>query len=257
MNALAAMELAFVSSVFGGRDRAPELRDPVRAAAGTGLRIYAEAYALRLLEALRNDFPGLLRLAGDAGFERLGRAYVAAHPSRHFNLRWFGKDLAAFLRQEAPWRERPDLSDLAAFEWAEGEAFDAADAPALDASALSTVAPEAWSALAFDLHPSLRRLDVTHDVGTWIEASDDDAAAPPSAPGAATWIFWRRDLDILRRKVETDEASALGAVAAGRPFGEICETLARHVGESDAPARAAGLLRVWFDAGLIAGLRRA
>jgi hypothetical protein len=257
MSALGIVQERFVRRVLGGSGEAPDLRDPVHAAPGTGLGIYVEAYALRLLEALRNDYPGLLRLVGALDFERLGRAYIAAHPSRHFNLRWYARDLAEFLRRQEPWRARAALADLAAFEWAEGEAFDAADAAALDAVALAAIPAEAWSGLRFDFHPSLRRIDVATDVAAWIAASEADPGAPPPAPDAAAWIFWRRDLAILRRRVDEAEAAALALAMSGRGFGDICECLARMLGEAEAPMRAAGLLRVWLDAGMIVGLREA
>lgn len=42
------------------------------------------------------------------------------------------------------------------------------------------------------------------------------------------------------------------AMVAGRTFPEMCEALLPHIGEAEAPARAAGLLRGWVEAGMIA-----
>ena len=54
------------------------------------LNVYRHAYGARLLEVLANDYPKLAALSGEEGFEQLGRAYIAAHPSRSFSARWFG-----------------------------------------------------------------------------------------------------------------------------------------------------------------------
>lgn len=250
MSALARQESRLVGIVLGQGGDATGFGGPVRADAATGLRVYVEAHGLRLLEALGNDYAGLLRLAGAEEFERLGRAYIAARPSRHANLRWYGGALADFLRRREEWRERRDFADMAAFEWAEGEAFDAADARPLEAEALGRVAPEAWRDLGLVFHPSFRRVDLATDVGGWLAAETKDA---PRAR-ASTWIFWRKDLTIFRRIAEPDEAAALDAASAGAGFETVCRRLADFVGEDRAAARAAGLLRVWLDAGLIVGL---
>ena len=52
-----------------------------------------------------------------------------------------------------------------------------------------------------------------------------------------------------------DEAAALDAARGGATFPEVCEILASLLGAEAAPMRAAGLLRVWVDQGLLAGLQ--
>src|SRR5262245_3775745 len=82
------------------------------------LGVYRDAYVLRLLEALETNHPALKRMLGDPDFDRLGRAYIARHPSRHFSIRWFGSELAAFAGATPPWAERPAVIELIRFEWA-------------------------------------------------------------------------------------------------------------------------------------------
>jgi hypothetical protein len=43
----------------------------------------------------------------------------------------------------------------------------------------------------------------------------------------------------------------LDAARSGWPFGELCELLCDEVGEPEAPAQAAALLRGWVQSGLI------
>ena len=45
------------------------------------LRIYADAYRLRLVEVLGNDFPATKAALGDAGFDALAADYLQAHPA--------------------------------------------------------------------------------------------------------------------------------------------------------------------------------
>ena len=58
------------------------------------------------------------------------RSFIAAHPSVHRSIRWYGSELADFLIDRPPFAEQPILSELARFEWTLAEVFDAADASA-------------------------------------------------------------------------------------------------------------------------------
>src|SRR5262245_35003945 len=71
------------------------------------LRIYFDAYRLRLVEALATDYEALRALLGDNQFSDACRAYVEATPSVFRNVRWYGAGLAEFLRTTPPWTRRP------------------------------------------------------------------------------------------------------------------------------------------------------
>jgi hypothetical protein len=49
------------------------------------------------------------------------------------------------------------------------------------------------------------------------------------------------------------ESAVLDAARNGWPFGELCELLCDELGEAQAPAHAAALLRDWVGSGLISG----
>ena len=145
MKDLASLQRAFQRHVYRpGRAMERAVLATPRANAARRLGVYADAYRSRLVEALGNDYPALQGLLGETGFDRMMREFVAAHPSRHPNLRWYGGELAGFLTCSARWRRRPLLAELATFEWALGLAFDAADAPALGTDALARVPAAQW-----------------------------------------------------------------------------------------------------------------
>ena len=198
-----------------------------RANAARRLAVYASAYRLRLAQVLANDYPRLAARMGEKRFARLARDYIAAHPSRHPNLRWFGKDLARFLQRG----EKQALAELASVEWAVGLAFDAADAPILEAEQLALVPPSDWPTLQFELHPSVQLLGLRHS--------------------AIPWIVWRKGFVPRCRAPEADEAWALRAVMRGRNFAQICVGLRRFVGGVHAARRGAQLLRNWLAEGLL------
>ncbi len=214
-----------------------------------GLRIYREAYRLRLLEVLRDDYPLLHAVLGEDAFARLGLRYLSAYPSRSPSARWFGRDLRELLA------DRPALADLAGFEWLQGECFDAADADVVVLEDLAGLPPDAWPELRLTLHPSLRRRSGDHDLAPLLRGESTDE--PARLTGARTWLLWRRQRQVHWRLLDDDEADALQAVAMGAGFGGLCERLCAWHEPERVALRAAALLKRWIVDGLVSGLRSA
>jgi hypothetical protein len=252
---LADLQRAFQDYVLASSDTfTVQVRDTSKADRITLLDVYRDGYALRLIEVLTIDFPGVLAMAGPEGFDRLARVYIAARPSRHPSVRWFGRQLAGFLATTAPYDKTPALTEMAGFEWALGEAFDSVDAEPIKAEAVMRVPPEAWETIAFAPIPSLQRLAFTYDVPvSWqrrgevepgtLEVAALDAPVP--------WVIWRPERASNFRSLEPDEAAMLGAMIERQPFPALCEALLPYVEEDQAAARAAGLLRAWVEEGMI------
>jgi hypothetical protein len=220
----------------------------------TRLGIYADAYRLRLLEALRVDFPALHTLAGDTDFEHIGRAYIEAHPSEHFSIRYFGRQLSAFLASDVRFRNTPVFSEMAAFEWALGLSFDAADSTCVTADEVGTIPGEAWPGMQLRLHPSVQRLDLRWNVpGLWKAIQEEQ---PPQQPVAAehpqAWVIWRHGLQSYFRSATVDEVWALDALGEGQCFAMLCAGLCEWIDEEHVAAHAAQLMRRWVTDGLIA-----
>jgi hypothetical protein len=249
------LQRAFSAYLLSGSEEIrAEIRPSAKADLGVLLDVYRNAYSSRLVEVLANDFPGLRALVGAAEFEWLARAYIAAHPSRGFSVRTVGGALAEFLAGTDPWARRPALADMAAFEWALAAAFDAADAEPVRIEDLASVPPAAWPGLVFAIHPSVRRLALATDAPEAWKARNEGRRPEPPAPRAADWLVWRQGLEVKFRPLEPDESAALSEATAGEDFSRICERLAEHGPDDQAAFRAAGLIRVWIEAGLIAGI---
>jgi Putative DNA-binding domain len=62
------------------------------------LGIYADAYRLRIIEALSNSYPILKALLGDDLFEQAARSYIDLYPSTYRNMRWVGDKMAEHLQ---------------------------------------------------------------------------------------------------------------------------------------------------------------
>ncbi len=236
----------FVGSVRNTRKASRELL----------LGVYRDAYALRLIEVLGIDYPGVMAMTGPAEFDGLARAYIAAHPSRHPSVRWFGAKLADFLGTTPPFKSSPAAAEMARFEWLLGEAFDCPDAEPVEAAALMALPPENWLTLSFTPLPSLRRL--TLDFATPAAYQRRDEVEPghlevARQEGPVEWAIWRPQFLSLFRSLEPDEAVLLDALIAGRTFPEICEAAIPFTDEAQAAQRTAGLLRSWVEEGMIGG----
>ena len=223
----------------------------------TRLAIYGDGYTSRLIEALEANFPILGKLLGEADFHTLGTAYVGSHPSPFFSIRYYGNGLARFLASEPAYAGVPVLAELASWEWAMTEVFDAADADPIGTQALARVAPDQWAQLRFDWHPSLRRLALAWNAPQIWKAVSEEAEPPEVALSdvPVEWLLWRQDLSTYFRSLEPAESAALEAARAGRPFGELCDLLSTELGEAEAAATAAAFLKGWIGSGLIVAVR--
>jgi hypothetical protein len=227
----------------------------------TGLAVYRHAYRARLAEALADNYTVLARALGDEGFEALAQAYIAARPSRQPSIRWFGHELAAFMAAAGDELvPHASLVDFARMDWALRVAFDAADAPLLEAAMLAALGPDDWAGLVLRLHPSVQRVDLAHAIEpAWRvlrewqpESGDDQPELPEPQPHAHTLLAWRQQGETRWRSLEPLEAALLAAVDQGALFALLCERAAHELGDADTAAPAViGALQRWLADGLL------
>jgi hypothetical protein len=258
MKALPELQREFQAYVLRGegpiaqRIAGADKIDPARR-----LRIYYDAYRLRLAEALATDYEALRRFLGDEGFNAACRAYVEARHSEHRNVRWYGSELPEFLRITPPWSDDPLPCELALFEWTLTLAFDAADDPVVCFGDLAGLPQQAWPVLGLVLHPSVKLIDLRSNAPAMRKATDAGEALPaPSIDDQArTWAIWRKDLTPCFRSLGTPEAWALAAVRDGARFTALCEGLCGWYAPEEAARQAAQFLRQWVDDELIRGVK--
>lgn len=257
MSGLARVQADFQRHVLGG-DAA--ILDAVvgnaTADAAERVGVYAHAYAARLVEALENEFLTLRFAAGDETAAEMFQDYVMATPSMLRNVRWYGKDLAQFLRDASPWKHTPAYAELAALDWAIGLSFDAADEACIAEADIAAIPFERWSEMILRLPRHLHREIFAWNVGEVRKARDHTQACPKlqCLEFPQTWIVSRQELEVRYRQLEADEAAALETVAAGQPFEQMCEVLCDWHRQEEVALRAAGLLKAWIGNGWIASI---
>ena len=238
-------------------DILPAIIDGPRINAETRLAIYASAYRSRLQEVLNTDYPALHVMAGDELFAQLTQAYIAAHPSVSPNARWFGMYLAEFLDSQEPFASHSALTELAAFEWAMGLAFDAIDSPVVLIDELAALAGDSWPQLSLKMNASMQHLTMRWNIPAFWQAVRDECDVPNlvQADSFTAWLVWRRGHSVYFRSLNLDEAWALNAVSAGTNFAALCEGLCQWHNSESVALRAVKLLQQWIDDQLISQLQ--
>jgi hypothetical protein len=257
VNGLADLQRDFQESILAEENRlVGRIAGTAKVSADVRLGLYSDAYRLRLIEVLGDNYPALHTLLGDETFDQCARDYIRAYTPTHFSVRWFGDRLAEFLAAERPYADQPVLAEMAHFEWALRGAFDAADATVLGIDDMAAVAPEAWAGMRIRLHPSVRRLDLRWNVPALWKAIDDgsDPEPPEQSAHPSGWVVWRRDLRQFFRSLDVTEAWALDAVGRGDDFAAVCEGLCEWIDPANAPLHVAGLLKTWVDGQMVTGL---
>src|SRR5262245_4964111 len=145
------------------------------------MEIYVDAYLARLVEALEEDFPAVVRLLGHRAFHRLCRDYLEAYPSRSYSLNPLGRKLPEFLKPGA-------ARDLARVEVAMSEVFDAEGAVALTPADFGRIPPEKFGGLRLAFVPTFRLLELGHDVNGFIDAARQERKTLPSLRRKRAWV---------------------------------------------------------------------
>lgn len=254
MSKLAQLQADFQASILNSDADLfkKKVVDDAKVGAEKRLNIYADAYRLRIIEALATAYPKLHSLLGDDLFDNTVRQYIDQYPSKYRNMRWVGDKMSEHLQNVLP--EHPIAAELADFEWALGLAFDAKDVPVVGIDQLSEIAPETWGDLRFSLHPSVQLLDLHWNVVPVWQALDAEQAPPTLTQHHMPCLVWRTDLNSHYRSLDAQEFSALLQLKSGANFGSLCESLFDSLGES-ATQQAAQYLASWLQAGLISQIK--
>src|SRR5215813_7692498 len=75
--------------------------------------VYRNAYVARLAEVLADDYEQVHAYLGDAGFAKLAKSYIAAHPSDRRSARDFGRHVPEFLEADTAFAKHPELAEIA------------------------------------------------------------------------------------------------------------------------------------------------
>ncbi|MCY7386823.1 MAG: DNA-binding domain-containing protein [Burkholderiales bacterium] len=151
-------QTAFAASLIAGDSTAGSRIRAGKLPSARRLEIYRHNVMSNLRGVLKDIYPVIFAVVGDAFFLHAADQFILTHPSRSGDLNQFGGDWSAFLATYPHATDLPYLPDVATLEWAWHEAFHARDAPAFELGRLAGIPAEEHGELRFMLHPAVRLL---------------------------------------------------------------------------------------------------
>ena len=189
------------------------------------LKIYRNNVTSGFHSALAAGFPVLLRLVGADFFLQLAREYQDAHPSPSGNLHYAGSMLPRFLERKFSGTDYEYFGEVAALEWICQNVMIAGDCLPLDVLRLSSVEPETYPRLRFELSPAAGLMASRYPIFT-IWSANRAESEPESidlASGGEQVLICREGEGVMLYRLPRAEYECLAALRAARPLGRALE----------------------------------
>lgn len=237
---------AFVAAIGGQRAAlSPWLEEGEH----PGLSVYRNTIAKGCVDALAANFPTVQSMVGEDWFRAAAALFAREAPPASAALLDYGATFPAWLERFPPAAELPYLAGIAHLDRLWTEALFAAEAPVLDAQALSRLAPDALAETRLLLHPSVRFAAFDAGLpGLWRAARDGDEDLELSET-PETLLLVRSGDAVASRVVGAAETAFLRACRDGLTAGEAAEAAAT----ADPNAPFASLFAALIADGVFAG----
>lgn len=183
------------------------------------LGIHRNATLLGLGMALRASFPVILRLVGEAFFDRMARDFLIVTPPRDPRMSRLGLEFPAFVGGYPAAAALPYLSDVARLEVAWTHAYHAAEAEPLAPEALLAFPEDRLGEVVLAPLPSLRFVASAYPVAKIWRANQPDRAEPEAIgldAGGEMAVVWRPADTVRVQAVGNGAFTFLMALATGQ-----------------------------------------
>lgn len=178
--------------------------------------VYRNNVTVSLIAALASIFPAVERITGADFFRAMARFHVRETPPVSPLLFEYGSDFPDFIDRYDYAADLPWLSDVARIERLWLDSYHAADAPALDAGALSAVPPEDLGMLTFEPHPATRLIASAHPAVTIFAMNRDAIPLGRVDARPEVGLVTRIEDEVTVRRLAPGNAAFLGALLDGR-----------------------------------------
>lgn len=187
------------------------------------LGIYRGMYEARMREALEVDYPLLSGFLGEELWEEFVSVYIREYPSRSYTLNRLG-DFVPLFATEIEGLPRPRfVEDLARYELALTQVFDAPETPALTPGDVAAVPEEAWPVVRLAPIAAFRLEEFRYPVNRYAEAAREKPETPVPRPKKTRLAIFRRDYTPMALELSKPGFDLLGRLAAGMRLGEAIE----------------------------------
>jgi len=191
------------------------------------LDVYREQYGLRIGDAVREEIPGLVALAGDSADDLIGR-YIVERPSTSWTLNVVADRLPGWLEEQG-----------VAAEWVEMARLDCAVSSGFEAANGVTPTPEDLATLPeLELQPHVRLLALQHGVHHVRSAVLQGQEPPELEQGDYRVVVFRKDRAMRHLEVDPGAFAVLAALQQDTPLAEALMS---------APGVSPEKVRKWFE----------
>jgi len=207
------------------------------------LDVYADGYAIRLIDAVTADYPATMHYMGAEAFANAAALYVQRTPSAQWDLNLYSIGFAAQLEDAA--------GALASVESAIAECFWLAESGALPPSALADISPENLAEKTLCLRKASRLLKLDYAANAYLSAFRAEVPAVMEKQMEFLCVVRHRN-EVQRHVLDAAEYGLLRALQDGLCFGEALEKIA---GETDAgwlAEKLPGYMERWLTDGFFA-----
>ncbi len=230
---------AFVAAIGGQRAAlSPWLSDEDH----PGLAVYRNTIAKGCVDALAANFPTVQSMVGEDWFRAAAALFAREAPPANAALLDYGAAFPAWLERFPPAADLPYLAGVAHLDRLWTETLFAAEAPALDAEALSRLAPETLAQTPLPLHPSVRFAAFDAGLPSLWRAARDGAEDLELSETPETLLLVRRGEVVASRVVGAAETAFLRACRDGLTASEAAEAAATADPSSPLPPLFAALI---------------
>lgn len=198
------------------------------ASLGKRYNVYRNNVTVSLIQALADIYPAVQRITGEDFFRAMARFHIRATPPTSPMLFDYGRDFPAFIETYPYAQEMPWLADTARIERAWLDAYHAADAPALTAQALASVAEADLADLMLHAHPATRMVCSPYPaVSIFAMNRQPGPVSPLTSSEAQNALVTRPDMEVEVAHLPPEAAHFLTQLMAGQPLGNAAaETFA-------------------------------
>jgi hypothetical protein len=208
--------------------------------------VYSDGYRIRLVQAIRSDYPILLNLLGEKEFDKIAHGYIKKYPPTNYNLDYYPNEFTKVMDEHC---DDKFACEVAMLEGAIAEVFMLPDSDPLSADGFSNISLENFGAMTLKLRTACRLLQFSYQTSDWLTFARANNSLPllQSERGQKTpsWLLVvRHNNEVQRHNLSEQEYTLLQNLADGKNVSDALEkTLSEH--ELHAEIIATSLQR-WF-----------
>lgn len=196
------------------------------------LKVYRNNIVGSLTDVMKATFPVILKLVGEAFFEKMARSFILGNPPRSGCLNFYGAGFDDFVAGFSPAKTLPYLADVAKFEIALNDAYYARDEKPLAPEDLAAVAAEDLGSLPLKLCDCIKLINSSYPlmkIRDFCRLEDTEGKTLNLDQGGGYFMITRTDFESRAVLLSQDEYRMLDNLRTGQPLGAAIEdTLEAH-----------------------------